>query len=217
METYKEALFLWGGAEFHEPWETSERVAKRLMEHGYHVELTNNAAILDDVELLSRMDLFAINMTMGEISDERVRNLLEAVQAGAGLGGWHGGLADALRENTDFQFAAGGQWVAHPGDTIDYTVQVAKPDDPIMAGIDDFTVRSEQYYMHVDPANEVLATTTFRGHPVPWIDGVVMPVVWKKRYGEGRVFYCSLGHDIAVFEIPEVMTILERGLDWAAR
>lgn len=217
METYKEALFLWGGAEFHEPWETSERVAKRLMEHGYHVELTNNAAILDDVELLSRMDLFAINMTMGEISDERVRNLLDAVQAGAGLGGWHGGLADALRENTDFQFAAGGQWVAHPGDTIDYTVQVTEPDDPIMAGIDDFTVRSEQYYMHVDPANEVLATTTFRGHPVPWIDGVVMPVVWKKRYGEGRVFYCSLGHDIAVFEIPEVMTILERGLDWAAR
>ena len=58
-----------------------------------------------------------------------------------------------------------------------------------MQGITDFDYPSEQYYMHVDPANEVLATTTFSGEHAPWIEGVVMPVVWKRRYGEGRVFY----------------------------
>jgi uncharacterized protein len=217
METSRNALFLWGGAEFHEPWETSERFAKKLMERDYHVELTNDTAVLDDREMLARMDLVVVNMTMGEVSDARAANLLAAIRAGTGLGGWHGGLGDALRANTEFQFAVGGQWVAHPGDTFDYTVQVSAPDDPIMEGIGEFAVRSEQYYMHVDPAVEVLATTTFTGEHAPWIDGVVMPVAWKKRYGEGRVFYCSLGHDNAVFDIPEVATIIDRGLRWATR
>jgi uncharacterized protein len=217
METSRNALFLWGGAEFHEPWETSERFAKKLMERGYHVDLTNDTAVLDDTEMLARMDLVVVNMTMGEVSDARAANLLAAIHAGTGLGGWHGGLGDALRANTEFQFAVGGQWVAHPGDILDYTVQVSAPDDPIMEGIGEFAVRSEQYYMHVDPAVEVLATTTFTGEHAPWIDGIVMPVAWKKRYGEGRVFYCSLGHDNAVFDIPEVATIIDRGLRWATR
>lgn len=42
------------------------------------------------------------------------------------------------------------------------------PDDPVMAGIGDFPYGSEQYYMHdymhVDPSNEVLATTTSPAH-----------------------------------------------------
>lgn len=217
METRKNALFLWGGAEFHEPWESSERFAKILMEREYHVDLTNDTAVLDDTEMLAGMDLVVVNMTMGEISDARVSNLLATIRAGTGLGGWHGGLGDALRANTEFQFAVGGQWVAHPGDIVEYTVQVTSPDDPIMQGIGDFAVRSEQYYMHVDPANEVLATTTFSGDHAPWIDGVVMPVAWKKRYGEGRVFYCSLGHENAVFDILEAATIIDRGLRWATR
>jgi len=112
----------------------------------------------------------------------------------------------------------GGQWVAHPGNIIDYHVDVIKPDDPIMEGIPArFPYRSEQYYMHVDPSNEVLATTTFTGEHASWIDGTVMPVVWKRKYGEGRVFYSSLGHVASEFEVPEMRTIVRRGLLWAAR
>lgn len=138
-------------------------------------------------------------------------------RGGVGLGGYHGGMADAFRGAPRYQFMCGGQWVAHPGNIIDYRVRVARPDDPVMAGIEDFDYRSEQYYMHVDPAIEVLATTTFSGAHAAWIDGVVMPVVWKTRYGRGRVFYSSLGHVAAEFAVPEMRTILQRGLLWATR
>jgi len=118
---------------------------------------------------------------------------------------------------TTLSHAKGGQFVAHPGNIIDYRVNVTRPDDPVMAGIEDFDYRSEQYYLHVDPAIEVLATTTFSGAHAPWVEGVVMPVVWKHRYGRGRVFYSSLGHVAAEFAVPEMRTILKRGLLWAAR
>ena len=110
----------------------------------------------------------------------------------------------------------GGQWVAHPGGVIPYEVQIVKPGDPITEGLTDFKMLSEQYYMHVDPLNDVLAVTTFGGEHAPWIDGAVMPVAWKKRYGKGRVFYSSLGHVASDFDVPEALTILKRGILWAA-
>ena len=115
-------------------------------------------------------------------------------------------MCDAFRDSVEYHFMCGGQWVAHPGKIIDYRVDVARPDDPIMQGISSFAYRSEQYYMHVDPANEVLATTTFSGEHAPWIEGVVMPVVWKRKHGKGRVFYCSLGHVTAEFDVPRDAT-----------
>jgi type 1 glutamine amidotransferase len=126
-------------------------------------------------------------------------------------------MAVAFRNNPNYQFMVGGQWVAHPGNIIDYEVNIVKDDDPIMAGLDDFQMHSEQYYMHIDPSNEVLATTTFSGEYCPWIASTVMPVVWKRRWGEGRVFYSSLGHVAADFEVEEVRTITQRGLLWASR
>jgi hypothetical protein len=111
----------------------------------------------------------------------------------------------------------GGQWVAHPGNIIDYTVNITDRTDPITAGLDDFQMHSEQYYMHVDPSNEVLATTTFSGEHDAWVKDVVMPVVWKRRWDQGRVFYCSLGHVASDFDVPEVREIVRRGLLWAAR
>src|SRR5260370_31056175 len=103
------------------------------------------------------------------------------------------GMNQKKTQNSLYQFMVGGQWVAHPGGIIDYTVNISQPDDPIVAGLSDFSLHSEQYYMHIDPLNEVLTTTTFTGEYTPWIDGCVMPVVWKKRWGKRRVFYSSLG------------------------
>ena len=110
----------------------------------------------------------------------------------------------------------GGQWVAHPGGVIDYRVNIIS-DDPIVAGLEDFDMHSEQYYMHVDPSNEVLATTTFNGDHAYWIDGVVMPVAWKRMYGQGRVFYASVGHVAKDFEVPEALEIVKRGMMWASK
>ncbi|MDE2813632.1 MAG: ThuA domain-containing protein, partial [Gemmatimonadota bacterium] len=125
---------------------------------------------------------------------------------------------DSFRNNTTYQFMVGGQFVSHPDGIIDYTVNIAAPDDPIVAGLDDFQMHSEQYYMHTDPGNEVLATTTLEGRQsASWVNGTVMPVVWKRAWGAGRVFYSSLGHVARDFDVPEAREIQRRGMLWASR
>ena len=213
----KKALFVWGGWEGHEPKQCVDIFAPWLEKQGFEVEISDTLDSYLDVEKLKSLDLIVQVFTMASITGEQERGLLEAVKSGVGLAGWHGGLADSFRSNTEYQFMVGGQWVAHPGGVIDYEVHITDHNDPITAGLSDFAMHSEQYYMHVDPINEVLATTTFSGEHAPWIEGVVMPVVWKKLYGKGRVFYTSLGHVAKDFDVPQVRTIVQRGMLWAAR
>ena len=58
---------------------------------------------------------------------------------------------------------------------------------------------------------------TFTGEHADWIAGTVMPVVWKRRFGAGRVFYSSLGHVRKDFDVPEACEIQRRGMLWASR
>ena len=212
----REAMIVWGGWAGHEPEQGAAAVRAMLEEEGFEVRVeTSTRAFADPA--IGGLSLIVPIYTMSRIEKDEVANLEQAVRNGVGLGGYHGGMGDAFREAVEYQFMCGGQWVAHPGNVIDYRVNITRPDDPVMAGIDDFDYHSEQYYMHVDPSNEVLATTTFSGDHAPWIDGVVMPVVWKRHHGAGRVFYSSLGHVAKEFEVPQMRTILKRGLLWAAR
>lgn len=212
----REALIVWGGWAGHEP-EQGAAIVKAMLEHeGFKVRVATETAAFAD-PAIHDLALIVPIYTMATIAKDEVLNLTAAVEAGVGLGGYHGGMGDAFREAVQYQFMCGGQWVAHPGNIIDYRVDISRPDDPIVAGIGSFDYRSEQYYMHVDPANEVLATTTFSGEHAPWTKGVVMPVVWKRRHGAGRVFYSSLGHVAAELEVPQMREILRRGLLWAAR
>jgi type 1 glutamine amidotransferase len=213
----KKALFVWGGWEGHEPKKGVDIFAPFLEEQGYEVEISDTLDTYLDEQKLRSLSLIVHVWTMGTITREQSQGLLDAVKSGVGIAGWHGCMADSFRNDTEYQFMVGGQWVAHPGNIIDYTVQVTRPDDPIMQGISEFAMHSEQYYMHVDPMNEVLATTTFNGEHAPWIAGSVVPVVWKKRWGEGKVFYSSLGHVAKDFDVPEARTIMQRGMLWASR
>lgn len=212
----RKALIVWGGWEGHEPQQCAAIIRAMLEEDGFYVAVENGAAAFAD-PALKELSLIVPIITMAKIEKADAVNLASAVESGVGLAGFHGGMGDAFRESTEYQFVVGGQWVAHPGNVIDYRVDITRPDDPVMEGIESFPYRSEQYYMHVDPANEVLATTTFSGEHAWWIDGVVMPVVWKRRYGKGRVFYSSLGHQAKEFDVPQMRTIVRRGMDWAAR
>ncbi len=213
----KSALIIWGGWQGHEPEKGARLFAPFLESQGYETLLSETLDIYLDTTTMERMDLIVPIWTMGTITGEQERGLLSAVKAGVGLAGWHGCMADSFRQNTEYQFMVGGQWVAHPGGIIDYTVHISKPDDPLVAGLNDFQMHSEQYYMHIDPQIEVLATTTFSGKYAPWVEGSVMPVVWKKRWGQGRVFYSSLGHVRSDFDVPEALTIMQRGMLWASR
>lgn len=213
----KRALIVAGGWEGHEPRQCAEIFAGVLRGDGYDVTVSDTLDSYRDRALMGSLDLIVPVWTMSEISQEQLRGLLDAIAAGAGVAGWHGGMADSFRNSTEYQFMVGGQWVAHPGNVIDYTVQITNHDDPITAGLNDFAMHSEQYYLHVDPANEVLATTTFGDQYAPWIAGTVMPVVWKRHWDKGRVFYCSLGHVAADFDVPEAREIVRRGMHWATR
>ena len=212
----REALIVWGGWSGHEPEQCANIIRDMLEEDGFAVTLATETAAFADPSVKD-LSLIVPIFTMSKIEKEEAKNLSAAVEGGVGLAGYHGGMGDAFRENVDYQFMVGGQWVAHPGNIIDYRVDITRPDDPVMEGLSGFPYRSEQYYMHVDPSNEVLATTTFSGEHASWIDGVVMPVVWKRRHGKGRVFYSSLGHVSAEFQVPQMRTILRRGMNWAAR
>ena len=213
----KSALFVWGGWEGHEPKKCVDIFAPFMEQQGYNVTISDTLDAYLDTATMQALDLVVQVYTMSDITREQLQGLQDAVASGVGLAGWHGGLADSFRQSTDYQFMVGGQWVAHPGGVIDYAVNIIDHDDPITAGLRDFKMRSEQYYMHVDPSNEVLATTTFGGEHAPWIAGCTMPVVWKRRWGAGKVFYCSLGHVAKDFDVPEARQIVQRGLLWASR
>lgn len=212
----KKALIVWGGWEGHEPRQCADIIKNMLEADGFAVTLADSTAAFSDPSIRD-LSLVVPIMTMSKIEKEEAKNLAAAIESGVGLAGYHGGTGDAFRESVEYQFIIGGQWVAHPGNIIDYTVNITRPDDAVMDGISDFPYKSEQYYMHVDPSNEVLATTTFSGEHAWWIEGVVMPVVWKRLYGKGRVFYSSLGHVAKEFEVLEMRTIMQRGMNWAAR
>ena len=203
-------LIVHGGWEGHEPKKVSEIFSAALARHGFEVDISDTLDSYLDAAKLSRLNLIVQHWTMGQITKEQWSGLNQAVQGGVGIAGVHGGLGDSFRANTDYQFMAGGQWVAHPGGITNYTVNIVDHADPITAGLGHFQMHSEQYYMHVDPSNHVLATTTFE------FNGCTMPVAWKRTWGKGRVFYSSLGHVAADFDVPEVLTIIERGMCWAA-
>ncbi|MFW6155122.1 MAG: ThuA domain-containing protein [Planctomycetota bacterium] len=215
----KSALMVWGGWPGHEPKACVDIFAPWLESKGFTVTISDTLDVYLDKRKMSRFSVIVPAWTMGEITREQSEGLRTAVRNGAGLAGWHGGLCDAFRRDCDYQFMTGGQWVAHPGGVIRYTVNITDTTDPITRGLSDFRMHSEQYYMHTDPGNEVLATTTFSGRHggVSWIRGVVMPVAWKRRYGQGRVFYCSLGHVAKDFDVPEAREMVQRGILWAAR
>ena len=209
-----EALIVQGGWDGHQPAAFAELCGEMLRAEGLSVEIAASLDVLTH-ERLGGLSLIVPIWTMGAISHERLTDLLEAVCNGVGVAGFHGGMGDAFRAATDYQFMVGGQFVAHPDGIKDYVVNIVP--DPLTDGLADFRVHSEQYYMHVDPSNHVLATTVFEPSEASWVKGTVMPVAWTRRWGKGRVFYSSLGHAPEELDVPEARELLRRGMAWAAR
>ncbi len=216
----KKAIIFQGGWDGHEPKLTSKRFAGMLEKNGISAEICDDHSCFDDLEKLLGYDLIVACWTMGNIERQHSKNICEAVARGVGLAGCHGGMCDAFRNDTQWQFMTGGQWVSHPGgDGVEYTVNIRHGSSPIVEGLEDFKVKSEHYYLHIDPAVEVLATTRF-----PVVNyyhaankPVDMPVAWTKLWGVGRVFYNSLGHHDDVFDLsPNAAVLMERGMLWAA-
>ena len=218
----KRALFAWGGWDGHEPKQTTERASAALADAGFEVVVKDTLDAFLDVDEVKSFDLIVPCFTMTDISGEQWAGMDQAVRSGVGFAGWHGGAGDAFRVNTAYQFLVGGQWVAHPGGILDYEVKLLSyTGDPIIEGLNDFKMHSEQYLHARGPdqreprgVHHLRRSGYRRG---AWIKGCIMPAVWKRKYGEGKVFYSSLGHCAADFDVPEVLEIMKRGMVWAAR
>lgn len=216
----KKALIFYGGWDGHTPKETAALFADVLKNEQFEVTLSDTLSVLDSYDEITKYDLFVPVWTMGRIAPEQSRNICRAVAEGAGIAGCHGGMCDSFRDDTEWQFMTGSQWVAHPGGESAVYEVICKPDEPLTAGIVPFTVHSEQYYIHVDPAVKVLATTWF-----PVVEGnhssngkVELPVEYTKFWGKGKVFYNSLGHTYKIFtDYPQALELMRRGFLWAAR
>ncbi len=216
----RKALVVYGGWDGHQPKEVGHFLAGMLRESGFAVDLHDTLDAFAPGDRLATYDLIVPHWTMGKISGDQAKAVSEAVKAGTGIAGIHGGMCDAFRDNTEWQFMTGGQFVAHPGnDGTKYSVKIADRMHPITSGIADFEVASEQYYMHVDPANRVLAYTPFPVADGPHLGNgtVMMPCIWTRAWGKGRVFYSSLGHQLNIVTSEPHLTILKRGFLWAAR
>jgi uncharacterized protein len=212
----KRVLYVWGGWMGHEPDKCRDIFVPWMESEGATVTVSETLDSYVNSDLKKDFDLIVQAWTMGTITGPQEKALEEAVKSGVGLAGWHGGLGDSFRNNTEYQFMVGGQWVAHPGGVVDYKVNIIDKKDPVTKGLVDFAMHSEQYYVHVDPNVKVLATTTFTNEKADWIGGCIIPVAWKKVYGKGRVFYSSLGHVASDFNVPQALEIQKRGIRWAA-
>ncbi len=212
------ALVVRGGWQGHEPMPFSDRLVPWLKGRGFEVVVSDTMDSYADPAVLKDLSVIIPIWTMGEISGDQFKALNAAVRSGVGLAGWHGGMCDSFRGNTEYQFMTGGQWVAHPGGVIDYMVTDIDPVDPITADLAPFWMHSEQYYMHTDPGNEVLASTVFSGEHqgYTWIKATKMPVVWKRTWAKGKIFFSSLGHVAVDWDVPQAFEITKRGIQWAA-
>ena len=212
----KNVLVVWGGWEGHKPSLFASHVEKWLISQNANYQINNSLNAYDNFKELIKYDLIIQSVTQGKISKNQEANLLKAVRNGVGIAGAHGGLADSFRNNTNYQFMIGGQWVEHPGGKVKFKINML--DDELTHGLDDFEIFTEQYYLHYDPNIEIIANTKFNGETYPWIENVLMPVSWKKMYGKGKVFYISIGHDPDEFMMHEDgWKLLTRGFVWATR
>ncbi|OAH13993.1 ThuA domain-containing protein [Streptomyces jeddahensis] len=228
----RQALVVRGGWDGHQPVEATELFIPHLQNHGYEVRVEESPRIYADASFMAHVDLVVQCMTMSTIEEAELQGLRAAVEAGTGLAGWHGGIADSYRNSSDYLHLIGGQFACHPGvhptertgeqsdNYVPYTVNMlpAAADHPITRGIGDFELVTEQYWVLCDDYIDVLATTTQKVRDWdPWNRPVVSPAIWTRQWGQGRVFVTTPGHHMPVLKDPNVRTIIERGLLWASR
>lgn len=215
------ALSLFGGWPGHSPYAIGRWAREILDELEYDVVETSDIFALDAD--LTEYDLIVLGwnnaLTTEDLTDAQERALLGAVESGTGVAAWHGASA-AFRSSLQYHFMLGGDFIEHPGGEAypqPYEVTIVDTEHEVTKGVESFPVASEQYYMHVNPNNHVLAETVFTDDHLPWLAGHRMPQAWVRQWGEGRVFYHTVGHDPSNLQDANVRRLTKQGMAWAAR
>jgi type 1 glutamine amidotransferase len=169
----------------------------------------------DDLRDLEEYDVLVDYLTDSTLTDAQHEGLFSFVRDGGGYVGVHCAsdlttTDDGGRDEPfpDFRDLLGGHFVTHP-EQQDVDVEIVDREHAITAGVEDFTVFDEPYQVEVDDDVHLLARMDMEG------DLAEMPVAWVKPYGEGRVFYLSLGHTEDALEHPAVGRLLSQGARWS--
>ena len=137
MSQQRRALVVRGGWDGHAPEEAVDLFVPFLREHDFDVVVEGSLEVYADAPLMASTDLIVQCWTMGDVLADELHGLRDAVAAGTGFAGWHGGIIDSFRIATDYLHFVGAQFAAHPGGIVDHTVTVVpgRADDPIVEGI----------------------------------------------------------------------------------
>ena len=214
MSQAKKVLVMLGGAQFGESGHSAAvngPILKEFMEASgrYEVTLTEDRDMFR-ADSVNQFDLVIVYTTGGELTPEQEEGLAGLVKGGKGFVGIHS-AADSFKANEPYMKMIGARFRTHPPfQTHDITLL----DDahPVTVRTESFAMDEELYLIDLQVDREeihVLAQVTFQGTP--------MPVLYTKGYGEGRVVYCSLGHQRNAFENGTFRKWILHGADWATR
>lgn len=218
-------LLLTGGARNHHGYrDQAFYLASALEDTGrYEVTLAEDAAILE-TPALDKYDLLIVNADRRDDEFKFTQGQQEAifryVKAGHGYVSIHGADNAAKDWLPAWREMLGGVF-SHVGLPDSKTkkgtfrIKIAKTDDPIAQGLNDFEIKDElYYYIQMQPGVDPIATTDH--------DGKTWPVAWTRTYGQGRVFHTPLGHrDFGPgkddpIRHPSLLKMVLQGVDWVA-
>jgi type 1 glutamine amidotransferase len=154
---------------------------------------------------LDPFDVVVFEYTVGEITEAQKRGIMSAVASGKGFVGIHS-AADSFRGDPDWEAFVGGHFITHPA-YRQFQVSVTDEKSSVTDGIAEFFITDEQYILDYDSRVKVLGSGLYKGK--------VMPAIWTKSWGKGKVYYMSFGHDPRSCEQEIFKTLLVRAVRWA--
>ena len=181
-------------------------------------------------EKLKDFDAVLFLNTTGEVfkskeagrEDRLKKSLVDFVKSGKGLIGTHS-ATDTYKKWKDFNDMMGGAFAGHPWHTK-IRVKNLEPGHPLNAAFagKDFEIADEIYQFRKDTASadERRMLLSLSGEIVDKGKGNtgkegLYPIAWLDKYGDGRIFYCSLGHRDEIYWNPVILKHYLAGIQYA--
>ncbi len=165
-------------------------------------------------------------MTTGELpfTEEQKKSFLAFIHdEGKGFIGAHC-ATDTFYQWAEYGEMLGGYFDHHPWNTFDAPIVVEDPSHPMVQHFPkEFTLKDEIYQFknyNRDTMRVLMALDAKKldlTRPNVKRADRDFAVSWVKRYGEGRVFYSTLGHTLESWRDPRVQKMWFEGIRWALK
>jgi type 1 glutamine amidotransferase len=187
-------------------------------DRNWTIDSTDDPSVFSDAGLQT-LDVVVFLSTTGDVLSDTQQTAFENfIRAGGGFVGIHS-ASDTEYDWSFYGGLVGAYFREHPM-IQPATLNVEDPLDPIMVGLPDPWMRTDEWYAFKDnprPNVKVLMTldeSSYDPGTATMPDGD-HPVTWCHEYEGGRAFYTALGHTTESYADPVFMGMLERAIDWA--